>query len=176
MPLYTILGSRYCCIVNDGLLTLLERCKGLRCLLKDLGFGIGSCAHLELISPMPNCPHHHSHEVHVFSSFMNQLDQVCDAWCTKLASVLKSWSTIPYFVQCGGIPKSMGSCFGLHSTMFTPVLIQNFPSHQIVLSWNGFFANPPHEVSHFIRNIDPPNQIPHLILLLRITCKNKNRV
>ena len=34
-----MLRSRNCCVIDKGLLALLERCKGLCSLLKDLGFG-----------------------------------------------------------------------------------------------------------------------------------------
>ena len=65
-------------MIGEGLLALLERCKGLRSLLKDLGLGVDIRAYPELISPMPYCPHHHSQEVHVLPFLMNQVDPVLE--------------------------------------------------------------------------------------------------
>ena len=64
-PLDTVLKSRDCCVIDEGVLVLLESSKGLQSLLKDLCFAKNTYANLELVSPVPNRPYHHSHEVHV---------------------------------------------------------------------------------------------------------------
>ena len=74
-PLDTVLRSRDCCVINEGVLALLESSKGLRSLLKDLCFGKNTCANSELVSPVPNRPYHHSHEVHVLPFLVSQVDQ-----------------------------------------------------------------------------------------------------
>ena len=71
----TVLRSRDCCVIDEGVLALLESSKGLRSLLKDLCFRKNTCADLELVSPVPYRLHHHSHEVHIFPFLMSQVDQ-----------------------------------------------------------------------------------------------------
>nr|POE59789.1 hypothetical protein CFP56_74418 [Quercus suber]POE60354.1 hypothetical protein CFP56_57331 [Quercus suber] len=77
-PLNTLLSSHVRCMVNEGLLALLERFKDLHCLLKNLGFGEDVGVYSEFISPMPYHPHHQSHEFRVHPSLMRHLDQLRD--------------------------------------------------------------------------------------------------
>ena len=71
MPLDTMLRSRDYYVVDEGVLALLESSKGLQSLLKDLCFGKNTCADSELVSLVPYCPHHHSHEVHILAFLMS---------------------------------------------------------------------------------------------------------
>ena len=75
MPLDTMLRSRDCCVIDEGMLALLNSSKGLRSLLKDLCFGKNTCVDSELVSPVPNRLYHHSHEVHVLPFLVSQVDQ-----------------------------------------------------------------------------------------------------
>ena len=77
-PLNTVWRSRGCCIINESLLALLKRCKGLHGLLKDLDFGKEVGAYTELISPVPNGLHHRSHKFHTLSFLMRCVDQFRD--------------------------------------------------------------------------------------------------
>ena len=78
MPLNVLLSSHVHCMIDEGLLALLERFKDLHYLLKNLGFGEDVGVYSELIPLVPYRPHHQSHELHVHPSLMRHLDQLRD--------------------------------------------------------------------------------------------------
>ena len=61
-------------MVDESLLARLERFKDLLCLLKNLGFREDVEIYSELIPPVPYCPHHRNHKLHVHPSLMRHLD------------------------------------------------------------------------------------------------------